>query len=82
MLVRFLLALATAALFAAPAVATMPPARGAFPPELTEAVAQGLTRLPPSSPALGVSAAHSDWRVPVILVGFTDDPLSFTPAQL
>ncbi|HET7224878.1 MAG TPA: M6 family metalloprotease domain-containing protein [Candidatus Eisenbacteria bacterium] len=74
------LALAAVALLAAPARATMPPVSGTFPDEVRDALAHGLLALP-DRPALGVSAAQTHWRVPIILVAFAGDSLVYGPAD-
>lgn len=81
--IRFelLLALAGLALMAAPGRATMPPLPGApVPAELAAAFQDGLFALPPRPGGLSVSAVPSLWRIPVVLVGYTDQDLVYAAA--
>ncbi|MBI5709883.1 MAG: M6 family metalloprotease domain-containing protein [Candidatus Eisenbacteria bacterium] len=72
---------AGAALCAAPpAAATMPPPAGPLPAEVSTALREGVLSLPAPPAELGVSATQAVWRVPVILVGYSDEPLVY-PAQ-
>jgi immune inhibitor A len=64
------------AAFATPARATMPPLTGAPPPEVTTALREGLLQLPARPSGLPVSATQPLWRVPVILVSYSDAPLT------
>ena len=62
------------------ASATMPPLSGVAPPGLIEAFRANLFKLDP--PALGLRAQSvGGWRVPVMLVSFSDDTVRATPAQ-
>jgi len=72
---RAALALCWLAFLASPAAAVMPSASGTVPPEVTAAFNAHLFDLDDSSGRLGVSAAQTLWRVPVILVGFADQPI-------
>ena len=70
---------ASAALCAAPpALAVMPPPAGPLPAEVSTAVREGLLPLPAPPAELGVSAAQAVWRVPVILVSYSDEPLVYS----
>jgi M6 family metalloprotease-like protein len=62
-----------------PAGATMPALSGTLPEPVTAAFSDGLFGLPERAPGLGVSLAQNRWRVPVILVSFSDAPLQFAP---
>jgi immune inhibitor A len=79
------IAVALLAMVSAPltARATLPMRDGSLPSEVRGAVASGLLAAP-LRPALGTTAVqgHPVWVVPVILVDFTDQPLSAlsTPA--
>jgi immune inhibitor A len=57
--------------------ATMPRRDGTVPPQVTSAFASGILS-PPGRPALGTSGTLSQnvWVIPVIIVDFTDQPLS------
>lgn len=68
------------AFFSAPAGATMPPPQGTIPPEVASAFAAGLFDLPARAPT-ATSVAQSRWYVPVIMVGFSDNPLTYTAAD-
>jgi M6 family metalloprotease-like protein len=65
-------------LAARPSHATMPPTSGVMPDELAQDFRDGLFALPPGPGALGVSAVRPVWRVPVLLVAFTDDTLKYS----
>jgi immune inhibitor A len=54
----------------------MPAPNGTIPPEVAAAFAAHLFELDDPSGGLGVTTAQTVWRVPVILVGFTDQPIS------
>jgi M6 family metalloprotease-like protein len=65
---------------ASPTQATMPPREGALPPEIAAALRDGLFE-PQARPArLGVSAAQQVWLVPVILVSYSDQALTYDAA--
>jgi immune inhibitor A len=66
------------AVLAAPATATMPSVSGTLPTEISSAFRDGLFDLPARPAGLGVSAAQSIFRIPVILVSFTDEPLTYS----
>src|SRR5262245_27058370 len=59
-----------------PARAVMPTPSGWVPPLVSQGFDQGLFKLP-TKPALGVSAVTGTWTVPVVLVDFTDQPLTY-----
>ena len=61
---------------ASPAGATAPTPAGTVPPEVSQAFERGLFRLP-ERPATTTSAAQTQWRVPIIMVSFTDDTLVY-----
>lgn len=79
----FLMRLAAAALavLAAPAGATMPPVSGRPPAEVSSAFRDGLFSVPARTTGLGVSATQPIFRIPVILVSYTDDPLTYGSAD-
>lgn len=54
----------------------MPTPSGTIPPEVVGAFDAHLFELDNPSGRLGVSSAQTVWRVPVILVGFSDQPIS------
>lgn len=72
---------------ATPAIAVMPTRTGIIPPEVAQAFDARVFELPERSDRLGTSAVQTVWNIPVILVGFSDQPLSptlyggLTPAQ-
>lgn len=83
-----MLALCWLAAAATPADAVMPSRDGTVPREVADAFADGRFQLPVRRDGLTTSAvAPPVWNVPVILVGFSDQPLgttiygSSTPAQ-
>ncbi len=65
-----------------PACATQPVAGGVLPEAVREAFRSGAFDVPPVL-GLGTSAAQTQttWRVPIIMIGFTDEPLTYTPAE-
>jgi len=63
------------AALAMPAAAVMPSPAGTIPPEVAAAFDARLFELPPAGDRLGTSAVQTVWNVPVILVGFSDQPL-------
>ena len=69
------------AALAAPAWATMPPVSGPPPAEVSAAFRDGLFELPARPTGLGVSAAQPVFRIPVILVSYTDAPLVYGSAN-
>ena len=76
-----LLALAGLAATASPVRATMPPLPGnPVPEEVAAAFREGLFALPERPVGLGVSAVQSLWRIPVVLVAYADDSLTFGAA--
>src|SRR5436190_9836014 len=78
--INFSLACTALALAAAsPAWATSPSLSGVLPPEVTDAFQTGAFALPvPARSNLGTSAIRSEWRVPVILVGYKNYPLHYS----
>ena len=65
-----------------PATGVAPTRTGVMPPVIGEGFRSGLFRLrEPLIPRLQTSAQQPLWRVPVILVGFTDQPLVYTAEQ-
>jgi len=72
------LALALTALLARPAHATMPFPSGTVPKEVAQAFADGALQVPARSP-LSTSSAQTVWHIPIIMIGFTDMPLTYTP---
>ncbi len=73
-----ILTLCAALIAAGPARATAPTPAGTVPPEVSEAFERGVFSLPERA-ATGTSVAQSAWRVPVIMVSFSDDTLAYTP---
>ena len=69
------------AVLTAPAGATMPPVSGALPAEISAAFRDGLFELPARPARLGMSAAQPVFRIPVILVSYTDAPLTYGSAD-
>ena len=69
------------AVLAAPAGATMPPVSGALPAEISSAFRDGLFELPARRTGLGVSVAQPVFQIPVILVSYTDTPLTYGSAD-
>jgi len=59
----------------------MPPPTGPLPAPVAEAFRAGLFDLPEHALPTGTSAVQSRWHVPVILVGFSDAPLTKTAAD-
>jgi M6 family metalloprotease-like protein len=64
-----------------PASATMPPATGPLPEAVSEAFADGRLQLPPHAEGLATSAISGVFRVPVILAGFSDEPLTYSSSD-
>ena len=77
---RCLAVVIAAALAAGRADATMPTPGGAVPAEIRAAFDAGLFAVPPRPDPLSTSGAQSVWRVPIIMIGFSDMPLAY-PAQ-
>ncbi|MBI1796576.1 MAG: M6 family metalloprotease domain-containing protein [Candidatus Eisenbacteria bacterium] len=75
---RALLALGGLLVSATPALATMPPYRGAMPPALAQAFADGMFRIRGNPDGLHTSTVQTVWNIPVILAGFADQPISST----
>jgi hypothetical protein len=69
------------AVLAAPAGATMPPVLGPPAAEVSSAFRDGLFDLPARRAALGVSTTQPIYRIPVILVSYTDAPLTYGSAD-
>jgi immune inhibitor A len=63
-----------------PASATMPAASGITPAPVAQAFASGLLDVP-VRPPLSTSVAQTQWYIPIIMVGFTDQPLTHTAAE-
>ena len=61
--------------------ATAPPRSGALPPEITAAFRSGVFAVAPHPAGLATSASTGEWRVPIILVGFPDDTLTYRKAD-
>jgi immune inhibitor A len=59
----------------------MPPVTGGIPAEVTRAFEAGVFAVPPKPSPLVTSGAQSTWRVPVLMVGFSDAPLTYAPAE-
>jgi len=76
-LLPILLSAAMALAGAVPARATMPPVSGGVPPEVAGAFQDGLFEVPTRPTELGVSSTRSLWRIPVILVSYSDDSLMY-----
>lgn len=77
------LAAALAALVTAapPARATMPPQSGALPAELTTASEDRLFAVPDPVDGMSASATRTEWRIPVILASFDQQPLTYGPTD-
>lgn len=71
-----------AVLAAGRAEATMPTPSGAVPVEIRDAFAAGLFAVPARPDPLSTSATQSTWRVPIIMIGFSDMPLTHSAAEL
>jgi immune inhibitor A len=69
------------AVLAAPAGATMPPVLGPPTTEVSTAFRDGLFELPAPQTGLARSAAQPAFRIPVILVSYTDAPLAYGSAD-
>lgn len=65
---------------ARPALATAPPLSGFVPEPLRTAFQEGLFDVPAPGP-LGVSSAQPVWRIPILMVSFSDSALTHTPAE-
>ncbi|HKQ58946.1 MAG TPA: M6 family metalloprotease domain-containing protein, partial [Candidatus Eisenbacteria bacterium] len=72
------MALCGLAAFASPARAVMPTRAGTIPPELAAGFDARLFDVPSRSGRLTTSVAQAVWNIPVILVAFSDQPLSTT----
>jgi len=75
-------ALLTAVLAAGRADATMPTPSGTVPGEIRDAFAAGLFSVPPRPDPLSTSATQATWRIPILMIGFSDMPLTKSPAEL
>ncbi|OGF25210.1 MAG: hypothetical protein A2V63_11290 [Candidatus Eisenbacteria bacterium RBG_19FT_COMBO_70_11] len=64
-----------------PAAATMPTPSGTIPEPVREAFRAGLLEPTPRPRGLGTSSVQLQWRVPVVLVSFSDDSLTFSAAD-
>ena len=80
-LLPILLSAAALVLGVAPAPATMPPLLGGVPPEVSAGFHDGLFEVPVRPSELGVSATQPVWRIPVILVSYADDSLTYAAAS-
>ncbi|HEY2953808.1 MAG TPA: M6 family metalloprotease domain-containing protein [Candidatus Eisenbacteria bacterium] len=69
------------ALLSAPASATMPTPSGHVPAPVAEAFERGLFALPEPPVGLGTSAVQSFWRLPILLVCFADENLTYGAAD-
>jgi immune inhibitor A len=67
-------------LVASPAAATMPTPAGTIPAEVRGAFSAGVLGIQPPPQPLGTSAVQSVWRVPILMIGFSDMPLTYSPA--
>ena len=59
----------------------MPTPTGVLPAPVAEAFRAGLFDLPEHALPTGTSAVQTTWRVPIVLVGFTDAPLTHVAAE-
>jgi hypothetical protein len=73
-----IMALCGLAAFASPAAAVMPTRAGTIPPELAAGFDARLFDVPDHSGRITTSVAQAVWNIPVILVAFSDQPLSTT----
>ncbi|MEO5616498.1 MAG: M6 family metalloprotease domain-containing protein [Candidatus Eisenbacteria bacterium] len=64
-----------------PASATMPPSSGLLPAPVAEAFRAGLFNLPEHAVPTATSVGQDRWHVPVLMVGFSDAPLTITAAE-
>lgn len=64
-----------------PAGATMPSITGVLPQPVADAFSSGLFALPEHASVPRTSAVQSRWNIPVIMVGFSDAPLTRTAAE-
>src|SRR5262249_54015406 len=64
-----------------PGRATSPPRFGPVPQALSQAFESGALSLPPPPPTLRTSTTQTVWKVPVILIDFTDQPLTHTESE-
>ena len=62
------------------AAATAPPTSGLVPPELVRAFQDGLFSVPARSTGLGASTVSGTWKLPVVIVSFSDDTIQ-VPAR-
>src|SRR6267378_6325389 len=62
---------------APPAGATLPTPTGTVPPEVARAFSSGLLGLPERA-LTGTSSTPTFWRVPILMVSFTDVTLTYT----
>jgi len=72
---------AALASLARPTLAALPTPAGVIPPEVVSASAAGVFSLP-VRPAGTTSVSQNTWRVPIIMVSFTDDTLLYSAANL
>src|SRR5580765_6783935 len=71
-------ALVCMALGPRPSWATAPPLSGSFPDAMIQAFHDGILRLDPPPRGLPTTMVTTTWRVPIILVSFSDDSLRYT----
>src|SRR5438477_12091200 len=85
-LLSITLVVGQAILFAGRATATSPPFSGPVPSEVSRAFQTGAFSLPARPPAdlgtSGTSANLTQWRVPVIVVAYSNYPLHYGKADL
>lgn len=81
---RALRALLTLALTLGPRIApaTVPTPAGLIPPEVADAARVGAVGLPGAPAGLGTSVARPNWRIPILMVGFADSPITKTAAEM
>lgn len=72
---------ATSFVAASPARATSPPLSGIVPETVAQASREGLFPLPERAEGLGTSVGQDTWRIPVILVSFSDSLLRYGAAD-
>ena len=59
----------------------MPPRSGELPPAVADAFRAGLFSLPEHAVPTATSVAQNQWNVPVLMVGFSDAPLTISAAE-
>ncbi|MBI1799561.1 MAG: M6 family metalloprotease domain-containing protein [Candidatus Eisenbacteria bacterium] len=76
---RTIASIAAALFLAAPSArATAPTPTGTVPPEVSQAFEDGLFRLPDRG-TTATSFQQTAWRLPILMISFTDDSLVYTP---